>query len=61
MHLSRADTRGYGACEFQVLRLNVGTQPIDRIVCDSDGLIDCFIRNDAQYRPKDFFLSDPHR
>ncbi|MNG03739.1 hypothetical protein D3C84_868300 [compost metagenome] len=38
----------------------MGAQSVYRIVCDNDRLIDGLIRNNAQHRPENFFLCDPH-
>ncbi|MNT55093.1 hypothetical protein D3C72_1923020 [compost metagenome] len=38
----------------------MGAQAVYRIVRDNDRLIDRFIRNNAQHRPENFFLGDPH-
>ncbi|MCY1462425.1 hypothetical protein D9M71_801960 [compost metagenome] len=61
MHLPRADSRGNCTCKIKVLSLNMGAQAVYRIVRYNDRLIDRFIRNNAQHRPKNLLLGDPHR
>lgn len=60
MHLSGSDLLRHYSHSLKVRPLNMGSQTVDRIVCDLYRLFERIVRNNGQDGSEDFLLGNLH-